>query len=43
LHTPLYISFIRIGYGIAFGIVISLVYVAVWEVLARGWGRWAPK
>lgn len=43
LHTPLYISFIRIGYGIAFGIVISLVYVAVWEVLARGWRRWAPK
>ncbi|PYI51159.1 DUF5693 family protein [Paenibacillus flagellatus] len=43
LHTPLHISFIRVGYGIVFGIVISLVYVAVWELLARGWRRWAPK
>jgi hypothetical protein len=43
LHTPLYISFIRIGLGIAFGIVISLAYVAVWEMLARGWRRWAPR
>lgn len=43
LHTPLYISFIRIGLGIVLGIVISLAYVAVWELLARGWRRWAPK
>ncbi|MEF3305144.1 DUF5693 family protein [Paenibacillus sp. GYB003] len=43
LHTPLYISLIRIGLGIAFGIVISLIYVAVWELLAKGWRRWAPK
>lgn len=43
LHTPLYISFIRIGLGIVFGIVISLAYVAVWELLARGWRRWAFK
>jgi hypothetical protein len=43
LHTPLYISFIRIGLGIVLGIVISLAYVAVWELLAKGWRRWAPK
>lgn len=43
LHTPLYISFIRIGLGIAFGIVFSLAYVAVWELVARGWRRWVPK
>ncbi|MEF3309094.1 DUF5693 family protein [Paenibacillus sp. GYB004] len=43
LHTPLYISAIRVGYGIVFGVVISLIYVAAWEVLARGWRRWGPK
>ncbi|MDF2722023.1 MAG: hypothetical protein K0Q59_1698 [Paenibacillus sp.] len=40
LHTPLYISTIRVGLGIVFGIVISLAYVAVWEILLRGWRRW---
>lgn len=43
LHTPLHISFIRVGYGIVFGVIISLIYVAAWELLAKGWRRWAPK
>ena len=43
LHTPLYISLIRVLYGMAFGIVISLVFVAVWELLAKGWRRWVPR
>lgn len=40
LHTPLYISTIRVGLGIVFGIAVSLAYVAIWELLARGWRRW---
>ncbi|GAA3412838.1 DUF5693 family protein [Paenibacillus hodogayensis] len=43
LHTPLYISFIRIGMGIVLGIVVSLAYVAVWELAARGWRRWVTR
>jgi hypothetical protein len=42
LHTPLLISAIRITYGLVFGALIGLVYIAVWQVLARGWNRWAP-
>lgn len=43
LHTPLYLSFARVGLGLAFGIIISLAYVAVWEMLVKGWRKWAPK
>jgi hypothetical protein len=42
LHTPLHISFIRITYGVVFGALIGFVFIAVWELLARSWKRWAP-
>lgn len=40
LHTPVAISAIRIGYGILFGLIISLIYIGIWELLVRGWKRW---
>ncbi|RKN78859.1 hypothetical protein D7M11_22555 [Paenibacillus ginsengarvi] len=43
LHTPLYISFIRVGLGIGFGILFSIVFVLVWELLEKGWRKWAPR
>jgi hypothetical protein len=42
LHTPLYISFIRIGYGVLFGMAIGLVGVAVLRLVAKGWRKWSP-
>jgi len=42
LHTPLYISFIRAGYGVLFGIAIGLIGVAVLRLVARGWRKWSP-
>lgn len=42
LHTPVWISLIRTAYGIGFGIVIGLLLIAVWEIVARGWRKWAP-
>nr|WP_309123151.1 DUF5693 family protein [Paenibacillus sp.] len=41
LHTPLVISLIRVFYGLAFGLVIGLILIAIWRLLERGWSRWA--
>ncbi|HZG75791.1 MAG TPA: DUF5693 family protein [Paenibacillus sp.] len=41
LHTPLVISLIRVVYGLAIGLVIGLVLIAIWRLLERGWNRWA--
>lgn len=43
LHTPLLISSIRIVYGLAFGILIGLALIAVWEIVVRSWRRWVPR
>lgn len=40
LHTPLDISILRVIYGVIISSFIALVYVAVWELLVRGWRRW---
>jgi len=40
LHTPIYISVIRMGYGLLFGAVIGYLLIFVWNLLARGWRRW---
>lgn len=40
LHTPLYISFLRVMYGLGFGVLIGLALVAVWEITVRGWTAW---
>lgn len=40
LHTPLVISIIRTAYGLAIGLVIGLVLIALWRLLERGWARW---
>lgn len=42
LHTPIFISLTRITYGVLLGLVIGLLYIAVWEVLVRSWKRWSP-
>lgn len=41
LHTPVTISIIRVSYGIVLGIILSIVYIAVWEIIARSWKRWS--
>ncbi|KIL40636.1 membrane protein [Gordoniibacillus kamchatkensis] len=41
LHTPLHISLIRITYGVVFGTLIGLVFIAVWKLAARSWKRWS--
>jgi hypothetical protein len=41
LHTPLRISMIRGFYGMIIGALIALVLIALWELCARGWKKWA--
>ncbi|ANE46688.1 hypothetical protein SY83_10860 [Paenibacillus swuensis] len=43
LHSPIHISVIRVLLGIGIGIILSVIYVAAWEILVRGWKRWAPQ
>lgn len=43
LHTPLIISSIRVVYGLAFGILIGIALIVVWEIVLRSWQRWAPR
>ncbi len=40
LHTPVMISAIRITYGIVFGVLTGIVFIVVWEFIARSWNRW---
>lgn len=43
IHTPLVVSLARTGNGLGLGIVVGLVFIAVWELLAllarRSWPR----
>lgn len=41
LHTPLYISFIRVTLGVAFGALIGIALIIAWEIASRGWNKWA--
>ncbi|MBC8078715.1 MAG: hypothetical protein H7X86_00080 [Gorillibacterium sp.] len=41
LHTPVYISAIRVGYGLLFGAAFGFILIFVWNLFARGWRRWA--
>ncbi|WP_234340127.1 DUF5693 family protein [Gorillibacterium timonense] len=41
LHTPIYISAIRLGYGLLFGVVIGFILIGLWNLAARGWRKWA--
>jgi hypothetical protein len=41
LHSPLNISTLRGAYGIIFGALIALVLIAIWEISARSWKKWA--
>ena len=41
LHTPIYISAIRVGYGLLFGVVIGFVLIGLWNLAARGWRKWS--
>lgn len=40
IHTPLWISAIRVLYGISFGIVIGIIGIAIWELAVRSWQKW---
>ncbi|WP_127581163.1 DUF5693 family protein [Paenibacillus koleovorans] len=42
LHTPIYISALRVMYGVIVGIVVGLAAIGIWNLLARSWKRWSP-
>ncbi|WP_274362484.1 DUF5693 family protein [Paenibacillus thermotolerans] len=41
LHTPVFISFIRVMYGVIFGAMIGVILTAVWRIADKGWRVWA--
>ncbi|MFD0714933.1 DUF5693 family protein [Paenibacillus sp. GCM10027626] len=47
IHTPLYISLIRVLLGLGTGLIIGIVFIGVWQILERVCGQWlsrlAPK
>ncbi|UVI29920.1 DUF5693 family protein [Paenibacillus spongiae] len=43
IHTPLYISLIRVALGLGMGAIIGLVFIAVWQVLEGVWNRWLSR
>ncbi|MFC4100376.1 DUF5693 family protein [Paenibacillus xanthanilyticus] len=40
IHTPLYISLIRVVLGLVLGAIIGLVGIGVWQVLEGVWRKW---
>lgn len=42
IHTPLYISIIRVFLGLGLGAIIGLILIGVWQVLEGVWRRWSP-
>ncbi|WP_020619502.1 DUF5693 family protein [Paenibacillus daejeonensis] len=40
IHTPLYISFIRVILGLGLGALIGLVMIGVWQIAEGVWRRW---
>ncbi|GGF91661.1 DUF5693 family protein [Paenibacillus abyssi] len=43
IHTPLYISIIRVLLGLGLGAIIGLALIAAWQIAEGVWRRWAPK
>ncbi|WP_028559255.1 DUF5693 family protein [Paenibacillus pinihumi] len=43
IHTPLYISFIRVLLGLGIGAIIGLVFIGVWQLVEGVWRKWVPK
>ncbi|GLX70161.1 DUF5693 family protein [Paenibacillus glycanilyticus] len=42
IHTPLYISIIRVFLGLGLGAIIGLILIGVWQVLEGVWRKWSP-
>ncbi len=43
IHTPLYISAIRVALGLGIGAIIGLAAIGVWQLAEGAWRRWSPK
>jgi len=42
LHTPLYISMIRVALGLGTGIIIGCILILVWQLVEGAIRKWAP-
>lgn len=42
IHTPIYISSIRVVLGLGLGLIIGLIAIVVWQAAERIWKRWSP-
>lgn len=42
IHTPLYISIIRVFLGLGLGAIFGIILIAVWQVLEGAWRKWSP-
>ncbi|MFC4777840.1 DUF5693 family protein [Paenibacillus sp. GCM10023252] len=43
IHTPLYISIIRVFLGLGLGVLFGVILIGVWQVVEGAWKRWAGK
>lgn len=41
LHSPLWVSFVRVLLGAGFGILFGLILIGLWSLLEKGWKKWA--
>lgn len=42
IHTPLYISIIRVCLGLGLGAIIGLILIGVWQAVEGVYRRWSP-
>lgn len=40
IHTPLWISAVRVLYGLGFGIIIGIAAILLCEIAVRSWNKW---
>jgi hypothetical protein len=40
LHTPLFVSLLRVIYGMAGGILFGLLLILIWNMASKGWRKW---
>ncbi|MFF2092590.1 DUF5693 family protein [Paenibacillus sp. NPDC058174] len=42
IHTPLYISIIRVFLGLGLGAIFGIILIGVWQLLEGAWRKWSP-
>ncbi|MFX3634068.1 MAG: DUF5693 family protein [Candidatus Pristimantibacillus sp.] len=42
IHTPIYISLIRVALGLGLGAIFGIILIGIWQLLEGAWRKWSP-